>query len=226
MLKTWLAALVAAFVVSMTGMAAQAGTVAKAPLNAAAYCVKKGGVVQTRIPEYGTNDGNPLVLSGHREFCQFTSAKDGSQINVLLDTLHTQQPSLAALAYYAQDTRSCNGNPASCYCTLLGGAICLGASMRRAVVGSWKATRTTCGGLHLPGHVVDRFLGLAYHSAGIVRGKNLARVLRYPNPFTARARLGCLSRSISAPANTVRYKRKALAEPRKPCVLFTYACGK
>ena len=192
MLKTWLAALVAAFVVSMTGMAAQAGTVAKAPLNAAAYCVKKGGVVQTRIPEYGTNDGNPLVLSGHREFCQFTSAKDGSQINVLLDTLHTPQPSLAALAYYAQvQLGSCNGNPASCYCTLLGGSDLFGGI--NAAGGGWVLESDSNDVLEaciFPDMSSIDSWGLAYHSAGIVRGKNLARVLRYPNPFTARAKTG------------------------------------
>ena len=76
--------------------------------KAADYCVTKGGVVQTRIPEYGTNGADPLVLSGQADFCQFT-AKDTSQINVLLTTLHTKQPSLAALAYYAQvPTGTCN----------------------------------------------------------------------------------------------------------------------
>jgi hypothetical protein len=25
--------------------------------------------------------------------------------------------------------------------------------------------------------------GLTYHQAGIIRGKNLAKVLRYPNPY-------------------------------------------
>jgi hypothetical protein len=28
--------------------------------------------------------------------------------------------------------------------------------------------------------------GLAYHQANIIRGKNLAKVLRYPNPYAAK----------------------------------------
>ena len=43
---------------------------------------------------------------------------------MLLSTLYTKQPSLAALAYYAkvQLGDDCTGNPASCYCTQLGGS--------------------------------------------------------------------------------------------------------
>ena len=102
----------------------------------AAYRTKHGGVVQTRIPEYGTNGGNPLVLAGQRDFCQFTSQQDGSQINVLLSTLTAKQPSLAALAYYAQvPMGSCNGNPASCYCSLIGGTDLFGGI--NAAGGGW-----------------------------------------------------------------------------------------
>src|SRR5690349_13378087 len=99
MLKMFWIALIACAV----SVAAQAPTYAAndSPARAAAYCVKKGGVVQTRIPEYGTNGGDALVLSGNADFCQFT-AKDGSQINLLLSTLFTKKPTLAALAYYAQ----------------------------------------------------------------------------------------------------------------------------
>jgi putative hemolysin len=150
---------------------------------AAAYCVKKGGVVQTRIPEYGTNGGNPLILSGSADFCQFT-AKDSSQINVLLSTLFTKQPTLAALAYYAKvQMGSCNGNPASCYCTLLGGSDLFGGV--NAAGGGWVLDSD-------PNDVLETCIfpdlssidswGLAYHSVGTVRGQNLAKVLRYKNP--------------------------------------------
>ncbi|MEI9932384.1 MAG: hypothetical protein WDM89_18050 [Rhizomicrobium sp.] len=150
-----------------------------------AYCVKHGGVVQTRIPEYGTNGGDPLVLSGKKEFCQFTSKKDGSQINVLLPTLMTKQPSLAALAYYAQvPMGSCNGNPGSCYCSLIGGTDLFGGI--NAAGGGWVL-------LTDPNDVLEACIfpdlssidswGLAYHSAGIVRGKDLSKVLRYADPY-------------------------------------------
>lgn len=158
----------------------QAASISKA----ADYCVKKGGTVQTRIPEYGTNGADPLVLSGSADFCQFT-AKDGSQINVLLNTLFTRQPSLAALAYYAQiQMGQCNGNPGSCYCSLLGGSDLFGGV--NAAGGGWVLESD-------PNDVLEACIfpdmssidswGLAYHSVGTIRGKDLSRVLRYKNPY-------------------------------------------
>lgn len=158
--------------------------------QAAAYCIDNGGQVQTRIPEYNTNGGTPLVLSGHAEFCQFTSKKDGSQINVLLSTLFTRKPSLAALAYYAKVPlgSGCNGNPASCYCTLLGGTDLFGGV--NLAGGGWVLKSDSTDVLEaciFPDLSSIDSWGLAYHSAGIVRGKNLAKVLRYPNPYTSPA---------------------------------------
>jgi hypothetical protein len=68
------------------------------------YCVRHGGEVDVREPYFNTNDNeqNWLRLSGSREFCKFTSKKDGSRIHVELSTLYTDQPTLAALAYYTQ----------------------------------------------------------------------------------------------------------------------------
>jgi putative hemolysin len=177
----------------LVGLAALVSLAVAAPAraenapSAAAYCVKKGGVVQTRIPEYGTNGGNPLVLSGSADFCQFTSPHDGSQINVLLSTLITRQPTLAALAYYAQQALgSCNGNPASCYCSQLGGSDLFGGI--NAAGGGWVLNTD-------PNDVLETCIfpdlssidswGLAYHSVGTIRGKDLAKVLKYKNPFAA-----------------------------------------
>jgi hypothetical protein len=151
------------------------------------YCMKHGGVVQTRIPEYGTNGGDPLVLAGSQQFCQFTSQKDGSQINVLLSTLTTKEPSLAALAYYAeQEMGSCQGNPASCYCSQLGGSDLFGGI--NAAGGGWVLESD-------PNDVLEACIfpdmssidswGLAYHSVGVIRGKDLSKVLRYANPYNA-----------------------------------------
>jgi hypothetical protein len=68
------------------------------------YCVKKGGEVDVREPYFNTNASEQdwLRLSGDRQFCKFTSKKDGSRIYVELSTLYTEQPTLAALAYYAE----------------------------------------------------------------------------------------------------------------------------
>jgi len=180
-------AIAAGLLIAQTVAQASAVNAGTKDPDAAAYCVKKGGVVQTRLPAYDTNGGNPLILAGKRDFCQFTSQKDGSQINVLLKTLATPQPSLAALAYYAQvQMGSCNGNPASCYCSLLGGSDLFGGATGAG--GGWVLESNysdvleTC--IFPDMSSIDSW-GLAYHSAGIIRGKNLAKVLRYQNPYSA-----------------------------------------
>jgi hypothetical protein len=181
--QTWLGLVVMACL-SLTGLQA---SMANAPNHApsqASYCTDKGGVVQTRIPEYGTNGGTPLVLAGSQDFCQFTSAKDGSQINVLLSTLNAKQPSLAALAYYAQVALgSCNGNPGSCYCSQLGGTDLFGGV--NAAGGGWVLNTDSTDVLEaciFPDMSSIDSWGLAYHSAGIIRGKDLSKALRYKNP--------------------------------------------
>ena len=153
--------------------------------DAAAYCTSKGGVVQERIPEYGTNGGTPLVLAGKREFCQFTSSKDGSQINVLLSTLTAQKPSLAALAYYAQvPPGNCSGNPGSCYCSLIGGSDLFGGV--NAAGGGWVLSTNSSDVLEaciFPDMSSIDSWGILYYSQGIVRGKNLNKALRFKNPY-------------------------------------------
>lgn len=150
---------------------------------AEAYCASTGGIVQKRIPEYGTNNPNPLVLALTHEFCQYTN-KNHSQISVMLDTLYTTQPTLAALAYYAKvPPGSCQGSPGSCYCSLLGGTDLFGGI--NGAGGGWVLAGT-------PTDVLDSCIfpdessidsyGLFYHSASIIRGINLAKVLRYHNP--------------------------------------------
>src|SRR5579862_332106 len=87
---------------------------------AGAYCKSTGGKVENRVPEYGQNSSGNLILSGSHKFCDYSSGGSyPSHIYIFIDTLYTTQPSLAALAYYAQvPLGQCNGNPASCYCTL------------------------------------------------------------------------------------------------------------
>ena len=182
-----------AFAVAVAGLfmanvsAANAANGVKEP-DAATYCTKKGGVVQTRVPAYDTNGGNPLILAGERQFCQFTSAKDGSQINVLLGTLYTESPSLAALAYYAEvQMGTCEGNPASCYCSQLGGSDLFGGATGAG--GGWVLKTDYTDVLEaciFPDMSSIDSWGLAYHSAGIIRGKDLAKVLRYSDPYEER----------------------------------------
>jgi putative hemolysin len=156
----------------------------------AAYCTSSGGTVEHRVPEYGTNGPSVLRLAGSHDFCVFT-AGDGSHIHLFLSTLYTKQPTLAALAYYAQvPIGQCNGNPASCYCTLLGGSDQFGGT--NAAGGAWVGQTSidtdleTCIFPDLSS--IDSW-GLTYHSAGIIRGIDLSTVLRYANPF-AKTRQG------------------------------------
>ena len=149
---------------------------------AAAYCVKTNGVVQTRDAAFDTNGSNPLILAGVRRFCQYTSKK-GSQINLLIGTLYTRKPSLAALAYYAMvPPGTCQGNPASCYCSLLGGSDLFGGI--NAAGGGWilpsNPTDVLEACMFPDQSSIDSF-GLFYHSAGIIRGRDLSKVLRYKN---------------------------------------------
>lgn len=152
----------------------------------AAYCTSTGGLVENRYAVYGTNNPEQdwLRLVGAEVFCQYTSPTDGSRIHLSLDTLYTTKASLAALAYYAQVpwNGQGEGNPASYYCTQLGGAE-IGAT--DAAGGGWVAT----GGIDMvleacifPDNSTIDSWGLFYHSDSIVRGIDLSTVLKYSNP--------------------------------------------
>jgi hypothetical protein len=147
------------------------------------YCTQTGGVVEKRYPVYGTNGGGALALSGRAFFCQYTAA-DGSRIHVLMATLYSPHPTLAALAYYAQvPFGGGQGNPGSVYCSQLGGSDLFGGI--NAAGGGWVEQHTTDAVLEaciFPDlSSIDSF-GLFYHSAGIIRGIDLGTVLRYPKP--------------------------------------------
>jgi putative hemolysin len=78
------------------------------------------------------------------------------------------------------------GNPASFYCTQLGGAE-IGATDLAG--GAWVATSgidallETC--IFPDNSTIDSW-GLLYHSVGTVRGTDLSTVLKYPNPYAAK----------------------------------------
>ena len=181
-----MAALVTAAAHAQTGSPAASDKVYTA---AATYCTATGGVVQSREAIYGTN--NPvqdwLPLAAVEDFCQYISSADQSNINISLLTLYTEKPTLAALAYYAQVpwNGEGNGNPASFYCSQLGGAE-IGATSGGG--GAWVAgtgaTREleTC--IFPDNSTIDSW-GLLYHSNNIIRGIDLSTVLKYPNPYPA-----------------------------------------
>jgi hypothetical protein len=151
------------------------------------YCVKTGGHVYVRTPEYDTNSSHPLVLSGHASFCQYTSSttSGGSRIHILLNTLYSKKPSLAALAYILMPPlgTNCNGNPASCYCTLLGASDQFGGLSGAG--GSWVNLNSEDQDLEaciFPDRSSIDSWGLTYHTAGIIRGTDLTKVMRYKYP--------------------------------------------
>jgi putative hemolysin len=156
------------------------------PLAAASsYCTQTGGEVEVRHAVYGSNSSKLLFLAGVRTFCQYTAKKDGSRIHVLLSTLYTTKPTLAALAYILKPppVGSCKGNPASCYCTQLGGSDQFGATSGGG--GGWyekKGIDQTLEACVFPDMSSIDSWGLTYHANGIIRGIDLDKVLRYKYP--------------------------------------------
>jgi len=184
-----------------TGTSPQAGAAPAAPVSspaqqalpagvdpalaaAAKYCRQTHGEVEVRVPVYGSNGSSLLFLAGKRDFCQYTRKKDGSRIHILLSTLYTTDPSLAALAYILKPpTGSCNGNPASCYCSQLGGSDLFGGTSGAG--GGWYkkgATDETLEACIFPDMSSIDSWGLAYHANGIIRGIDLTKVMRYKYP--------------------------------------------
>jgi hypothetical protein len=157
-----------------------------AGISPTAWCNKTEGAVQTRIPEYGTNGGSPLALAGPRQFCQYLSKDGTTQIDVLLTTLFTTKPTLAAIAYYAEvpfNGANCTGSPGSCYCSQIGGTDLFGGI--NAAGGGWVLSTNQNDVLDaciFPDLSSIDTYGLFYHSAGIIRGRNLEHRLRYKNP--------------------------------------------
>lgn len=164
---------------------AQGGDLDPAAGKAAAYCRQTHGDVEVRRAVYGTNGSQPLFLAGVKSFCQYTLKKDGSRIHILLSTLYTTKPTLAALAYILKPppSGSCQGNPASCYCSYLGGSDQFGGTTGAG--GGWfkkNAIDQTLEACIFPDMSSIDSWGLAYHSNGIIRGINLAKVMRYKYP--------------------------------------------
>jgi putative hemolysin len=182
-------AFAAVMILGGTLTAAMAQSSAAAPTGPkAAYCTSTGGIPETRLAYYNTNGpaSGWLQLSGALPFCQYTSSADGSRIYVSLDSLYTTKPSLATLAYYAevQWNGQGNGNPASFYCTQLGGSDSFGGVS--AAGGGWVQFGSVDQVLEaciFPDDSTIDSWGLLYHSVGIIRGTDLSTILKYSNPY-------------------------------------------
>jgi len=160
-----------------------AGTVGVQDAAAAEYCTQKGGAVETRYPFYAPNDPKPLQLSGSMQVCVFTSPADHTRIMIALDTLYTDQPTLAALAYRSKTAlnqgQSNGANPSSLYCTQLGGTDTFGGI--NATGGGWarEGAKDVISMCVFPDLSSIDSWGLTYHSDGTIRGADLTDLIRY-----------------------------------------------
>jgi putative hemolysin len=184
--KVALVLVLCGFSLQAVSQTATTKTVTPAAEPAATYCTQSGGQFEARHAVFGTNNDPQswLWLKGEESFCQYTSS-DGSRIHLSLETLASTKPTLAALAYYAEVpwNGQGNGNPASFYCTQIGGSE-IGATEFSG--GAWVSKagidRLLEACIFPDNSSIDSW-GLLYHSAGIIRGTDLSSVLKYANPF-------------------------------------------
>ncbi len=167
------------------GLVAAPAASAATPAVWKKYCRNQGGVVQARTPAFGTNSPPLITLAGPTAFCFFRSGTGltATQIIVDLRTLTTTKPTLAALAYLTkpQPGRFDPGaNPASVYCTKLGGTDLFGGV--NVSGGGWILGRNANSAIDActfpDGSIIDSF-GILYHSQGDVRGADLTKKFRY-----------------------------------------------
>lgn len=170
-------------------------TAASEPSDAEAYCGQHGGNVVELKPSLFPDTDQQVELAGTFKVCQFISDEDGNpaQIVVDLETLYSEKPTLAGLAYLSKVPSSSSGtagaNPAPSYCQDdLGGTEAFGTSAAGSWVGGLDPgmeagaseplgdTISLC--VFADRSAIDEF-GLFYASQGVVRGKDLATVMRY-----------------------------------------------
>lgn len=153
--------------------------------TAEGYCAATGGALTTVHPFGNTNSdaANWVRYGGATQACTYTDT-DGARITAWAGTLTTKKPTMAALAYYAKVpwNGQGRGNPAALYCIQLGGTQLIGA------MGSGSGWASTAGGdlhsmcLFADMSAIDDW-GLLYHANDIIRGKDLATVFKFPNPY-------------------------------------------
>ena len=145
---------------------------------AAVYCEKNMGKVETRYPFYDTNSQHPLLLSGAMKVCTFTAADQSSRIIIALDTLYTDKPTLAALAYLGNKPGEAIP-PASEYCSNLGGSDRFGR-LNDAGGGWGNQNKSDVVFLCIfPDHSAIDSWALADHARGVIQGADLGPLLRY-----------------------------------------------
>jgi putative hemolysin len=149
------------------------------------HCAATGGAPTKVHPFSNTNADAPnwVAYGGSAQACTYTDA-NGASITAWASTLSSKKPTMAALAYYAKvpwDGQG-SGNPAALYCIQIGGTQVIGA------LGSGSGWATEAGGarrsmcMFADMSAIDDW-GLLYHANDVIRGKDLATVFRFPNPY-------------------------------------------
>lgn len=169
------------------GLAAAAALLPAATAQAAdnGHCAATGGAL-TKVHPFGNMNANApdwVAYGGSAQACTYTDAS-GASITAWASTLTSKRPTMAALAYYAKTPWNGlgNGNPAALYCIQIGGTQVIGA------IGSGSGWATEAGGtrrsmcMFADMSAIDDW-GLLYNANGIIRGKDLATVFKFPNPY-------------------------------------------
>ncbi len=149
------------------------------------YCASSGGTL-TKVHPFGNTNSdaaNWVQYGGSTQACTFTD-ENGASITAWATTLTSKKPTMAALAYYAKVpwNGQGHGNPAALYCIQIGGTQVIG------VLGSGSGWATEAGAairsmcMFADMSAIDDW-GLLYHANDIIRGKDLAGVLKFANPY-------------------------------------------
>lgn len=152
--------------------------------TASRWCEAKGGQVQMRHAFFGTNGDRSQWLDLGRDIavCRFQADDEAhSRIYVELWTLATPTPTLATVAYLARVQNALDpakGNPAAQDCAALGGSSSFGTG---AAGGGWVSMddpddQVVAMCVFPDGSAIDEW-GITYHSAGTIRGADLAPLL-------------------------------------------------
>jgi hypothetical protein len=174
---------------------ASVASVAAQETDADAYCTEHGGNVVELKPYLFPDTDQQVELAGSLYVCQFIkqAGDNVEQLVVDLDTLFSEKPTLAGLAYRSKVPSSNSGpagsNPAASYCPDdVAGTEAFGTAASGAWVGELDPGMEAGDAEPLSDTVVmcvfadrsaiDEF-GLFYASQGIVRGADLATVMRY-----------------------------------------------
>jgi putative hemolysin len=168
--------------------------------SAADYCVSQGGRVITRRPVYGTNqpENQQIPLRTTQQFCnlehrEVENPDTGfrSQIEIDVDSLYADAPTLALLAYLQASPPDMTGynrgvNPSTVHCGQLGGSTVFGKADDPSGGGWVKAAGDTTNAFDVvafcifpDGSAIDTW-GITYRSdGGTIRGVPLETVVRY-----------------------------------------------